>query len=263
MLKNTVEELNKIIENESDPFMITVSKVIIFNLDKIEELKIKDISDMTYYTVSSITKFCKKMGFNGWKDFKTNLILLSTVSNKFNDVNKLLSYNEIDILNGLKEISIKCINDIYNGSKESIIKLKEYIENTHKLYLYGVGFNQLIIKHFYKTIILLNKNCVTNEDIDIQKKISENVEEGSVHILFSFSGNTKLQVEIFNNLFSQKNKNITIVSITANPISLLAENSDLTILISENETPLRMVSYHGLFFIINSLISLLMNKSDK
>src|SRR5699024_8208269 len=114
-LKNTLDSINN--EKEINSYY-AFTNYILNNINRINDITVNEIIDNAYISRSSIRRFCNKLGYNNFSEFKSKLTGIIFPSNiHLRTFKNSLDYrNELNI--GLKEM----INDINN------VVTDEYIE---------------------------------------------------------------------------------------------------------------------------------------
>ncbi|HFI0403183.1 TPA: MurR/RpiR family transcriptional regulator [Streptococcus suis] len=242
------------------PFSPSEEEVVRFILAKREEIKdisIQKIADACYTSKSTLVRISKKLGFEGWKEFKDAFL------------------KEIDYLNKQKSSIDANIpftaTDTYLQIANNIAKLKkEAIDDTSSL-LEVRDLNQAIrilqpaqtIHIFAASNNLLNAQEFAHNMSRIQKDVRVHQLQGEIHfnaylahenscaIIISYSGGTTPLIRVSNIL---RSKNIPIIAMTSlgdNPISQL---SNVTLRLATKE---RLYSKIGTYSTDTSITYLL------
>lgn len=192
-----------------------VLKGLIKIYDSIPNLTIKELSNSCYTSTSSLHRLIKKLGFKGFSDFKykvTDDLELQTIEifNSESYFKKLVSNIEMT-----KRMNEKIIIDVAN----IILKKK-------KRYCFGTGWKQKqIADNFSTDLLYYGESFTTLRTIDDLKIASEYLDEDSLILIVSISGNAN---GFDDSLKKCKLNDVIIVSITIdipNKLSSLADFS--------------------------------------
>lgn len=77
--------------SKEDDIYHNVVGIILKNIHKIRECTIYDLAEMCYVSPTTISRLSRKLGYNGFQDFKNNLV--NTVRN-YGTLNQYMSFNE-------------------------------------------------------------------------------------------------------------------------------------------------------------------------
>ncbi|WP_236877162.1 MurR/RpiR family transcriptional regulator [Clostridioides difficile] len=99
---------------------ISLLNYFLKNSEKINQKKIKDIANETFNSTAYIVRFCQKLGFSGYSEFKNFLVF--SYSNR-NERNKEFTKSQSDIFTDVMDtqnlINVEnidmCLNEIHNS----------------------------------------------------------------------------------------------------------------------------------------------------
>lgn len=232
-----------IIENlESPNFKVTKSDKILIEYIKnnIEDVFYKSISQIAKESnigEATITRFSKKMGFNGLQDFKVTLAQeISSLSKNKNIINSNIENNE-PVVDTAKKLLISNINtlestvDIING--QDIHKSSQLIINAKKIYFVGIGYSGIIAQDSNYKFMRIGLNCVSFDSSHTMIMMASIMEKGDLLIAISHSGETD---EIIKTVKLAKENEVDVISITKKKESSLKDISDIHLEYISEET---------------------------
>ncbi|AUN13127.1 MurR/RpiR family transcriptional regulator [Paraclostridium sordellii] len=232
-----------IIENlESPNFKVTKSDKILIEYIKnnIEDVFYKPISQIAKESnigEATITRFSKKMGFNGLQDFKVTLAQeISSLSKNKNIINSNIENNE-PVVDTAKKLLISNINtlestvDIING--QDIHKSSQLIINAKKIYFVGIGYSGIIAQDSNYKFMRIGLNCVSFDSSHTMIMMASIMEKGDLLIAISHSGETD---EIIKTVKLAKENEVDVISITKKKESSLKDISDIHLEYISEET---------------------------
>lgn len=229
---------------ESPNFKATKSDKLLINYIKnnIEDVFYKPISQIAKESnigEATITRFSKKIGFNGLQDFKVTLAQeISSNSNKKNIINSNIENNEsaIDTARKLLTSNVNTLEntvDIINS--EDIHKCAKLIINAKKIYFIGIGYSGIIAQDSNYKFMRIGLNCVSFDSSHTMIMMASIMEKGDLLISISHSGETE---EIIRTVELAKENQVDVIAITENKESVLKDVSDVHLAYVSGETVL-------------------------
>ncbi|RDY28960.1 MurR/RpiR family transcriptional regulator [Romboutsia weinsteinii] len=229
---------------ESPNFKATKSDKLLINYIKnnIEDVFYKPISQIAKESnigEATITRFSKKMGFNGLQDFKVTLAQeISSNSNKKNIINSNIENNEsaIDTARKLLTSNVNTLEntvDIINS--EDIHQCAKLIINAKKIYFVGIGYSGIIAQDSNYKFMRIGLNCVSFDSSHTMIMMASIMEKGDLLISISHSGETE---EIIRTVELAKENQVDVIAITENKESVLKDVSDVHLAYVSGETVL-------------------------
>lgn len=232
-----------VIENlESPNFKVTKSDKILIEYIKnnIKDVFYKPISQIAKESnigEATITRFSKKMGFNGLQDFKVTLAQeISSLSKNKNIINSNIENNE-PVVDTAKKLLISNINtlestvDIING--QDIHKSSQLIINAKRIYFIGIGYSGIIAQDSNYKFMRIGLNCVSFDSSHTMIMMASIMEKGDLLIAISHSGETD---EIIKTVKLAKENEVDVISITKKKESSLKDISDIHLEYISEET---------------------------
>lgn len=184
--------------------------------NRIPQSKISDLAPLCFTSVATLHRVVKKLGFDGFSDFKYALkdeMTLKSVE-KPNDVD----YYE----NILKDIELtKRLNE------NEIVKIAKLFSHANKCYCYGTGWKQnQMIDNFSRDLLYYGKHFSILRTIDDLNVIGKDANSDYYMLILSLGGNGSEYVEAIKRL---KFKGTTIISITKDSTNALAQLADYSL----------------------------------
>lgn len=187
------------------------------------ELSIHELAEKVYVSPSTIIRLCKKIGFDGYKDFKKSLlyelgIRKETEMKRMEEIRKEDSLEEL-----VHKVTMKNIVSLERTMKlVDLTILKQAVDllvEADTVHLFGLGASLVVAEDIYLKFLRVHKPCFLSSDIHAQYLQAMNARKNSVAIMLSYSGRTQEMI----NCAEELNKNQV-------PIILISkfENSPLT-----------------------------------
>ena len=183
------------------------------NLNSFDQVTLNKMAKESFSSTSSVLRFCKKLGFDGFKDFKLQLIREASISGQ--DLNFNLPFSPDD---SVEDIGLHLSEILANGIKKTRnlldpvqLEMTAYnIKKSHRVFLFGKGDSRIylpVLKDHNVPIITVTSNIhsklAVNSDIVLQLPDDESFDEK----VASFASQTNMDF-IFDYIYSiifQKN----------------------------------------------------------
>ncbi len=184
--------------DELTPTEIEISDIISDHLDEVPTLTITKLAELCGVSPSKITKYAKRLGFNGYKEFQYQL---KNDRYKTEDKGSSFEYQKDKILQFFDSFSI--------SKMES---LKNLIYTSDKIYLFGRGPSLKVCEYYEPRLrVATNKNIVANYDeylFDLD--VANDAEEQKLMIVLTVSGKSKKVSEVLETARKRKMKTVCI-----------------------------------------------------
>ena len=186
------------------------------NPTKVKNMKINDLAESTYTSPASIVRFCKKLGFSGFAEFKASLSLNDKVPK--DTTNSTLG---IDSPNLFKDInkSIELIN-------ENVINdVLEIINKANRIEFFGEGSSRFVCSEVAKKFRTIGKTAFNYDDSSMMYISASSLTENDVIFAISISGETTQILKALNIAKGKGTKIISLTDIGNNTQSKLSDKS--------------------------------------
>ncbi|WP_055666493.1 MurR/RpiR family transcriptional regulator [Desnuesiella massiliensis] len=206
---------------------VKIARFILDNTSTIKNMTSSELAEKIGVGQSTIIKFIKKFGFNGFLDFKIKLS--ESLAKEKSNTRKM--HDDISLEDPLKDVyfklveeSIRSIQGTYQNIDFSELEATiELLNNSSRIVLIGIGNSGLVAKDFNNKLLKIGKTPLFSEDLHVSLSIVPSLTEQDCCIVFSYSGKTKEIVEISEKI---KEKKCPVIAITSNMSSPLAKLSD-------------------------------------
>lgn len=203
-----------------------IAEYVLNNTSEIYKLSAAELASFTDTSGASVIRFVKKIGFEGFQEFK-----IALAQNDVEEKGEEADYDYIDVKDTVREVmsktarkNIKTIEDTLELLDEKQVEeAVNAIQKAKHIYLFGVGASALIALDFQYKLMRINKNAFMHLDSHMQLSIAAHIEAEDVAIAISYAGKTK---EVYSALSKAKEKGAKCISITkygSNPVSSIAD----------------------------------------
>lgn len=214
-----------------------VAEYVLDNPQEVIYYSITDMSEKSQVGETTVIRFCRKLGYRGFQDFKLSLAQdLVSYEEKSNDV-----IEKSDTIDALSGKIIKSYNNILNETlklvdSENYERAITLLDNAERIYFFGVGSSGITAQLAANSFTRIGKMCVLQTDSHFQSMLATLITEKDVVIGISVSGSTK---DTINNLELAKKEGANIICVTQNARSPITQLADVGLLMSARENPLQ------------------------
>lgn len=238
-----------------------VANCILEDPAEVPKMSIKMLSNRSRTSEASVLRFCKTMGYMGFREFIVSITSALVSNNEDNAEEK--PYTDLQpgdelpvIIQKIAKRNIQSIEDTLSIlDVHEVQKAVGSIRLAKRLCFFGIGASNLVCADAVHKFSRINMNCHTWEDSHQQLAMATLLSDEDVVVLISNSGNTK---EIIDILDIAKKQKAVVIAITKYSKSTLAENADIVLNICTPEISLRsgaMGSRIAMLTVIDMLFS--------
>lgn len=208
--------------------------------DVVLKYNIRELAEKLYISPATIVRFCKHLGFEGYREFRQSLIyeLAMYAKSDKQEYNDITRGDSIDIIT--EKIISKNIRSLIETEKlldmQKVNKCVDLILNASNIILFGMGASQSVAKDAYLKFLRLGKNCFTVEDWHAQLLMAKNSTETDVGIVITYSGET---VEMVKCVQALKENRTPIIAITRFAPSTISSIATYVLYVSAGESVFR------------------------
>lgn len=191
---------------------LEVYKYITKNRTEVLNMKIRDLADAAHVSTTTVLRFCKKIGCEGYSEFKLKYkmeLSKNEVAKDYNDVHTMLQY--------FKRIDTEDFDNELN-------KVAELIYERSNVIFLGIGTSGILAK--YGARFFSNIGKFSQHIDDPFYPVPNRYLDDSVVIILSVSGETRETIDQMHNFLNTKS---VILSITNTNVNTIASMSDINL----------------------------------
>ncbi len=177
---------------ERDINSLTTTEKRVYNYLVINEVKtinksIRELANDIYVSASTIIKFLKKIGYNGYLEYKYDLLR--------NDQPVIINPNQKNV-NQIESLDITQIKN--NLDYPLLKKVVDKMRDSKMIYVFAVGVERFIAQEFTAKLQLLNVNCYYTNDIYDMRNLLKNEDNKKIVFYISNLENDLLEISNLN-----------------------------------------------------------------
>lgn len=240
LIKSNINSLSK-----SDQ---KIGKYIISNPEVIEMYTILKLSELTNTSTSAVLRFCKKLGFKGYSEFRYEIIRYLHKES----INSKAENNDpvVQIIDYYKN----SINNFINIDRQIFTKLVELIDDASQIFSFGIYKSSLVAHKLKYNLIDCGKAVTLISDSVTLNHSEFIIDNDSLLIIFSVSGSN---FETENFLKNNQDKSFRTCLITCNKNAKLKKYTEHEIIIPTVSSPLyEHFDEHALMIVFVEILTL-------
>lgn len=188
-------------------------------------LSIHEMAEEIGTSASSITRFCRKLGFDSLRDLRLDLARTAD-ERAVDDIKEVISW--VDDPGQLATNYLGSVNDVCRQTLElnQIELLRDVasrICSADSVYIFGIGASALAARNLLGKLTKLHFKCVYDFDSDQAVQMANSASSSDIAIAFSYSGNSRDVIRAAKNV---KGRKCNLVAITRQGSSPLQELAD-------------------------------------
>lgn len=216
----------------------SIADYILQQKEGLENQSTRYIASQLYTVPSTITRFCQKLGFSGFNEFKkAYLNELTYLTSHFHTINPNYPFDYQDeslvIANKIGQLYHEIIDDtLALIHKEELQTAIDLLKKANIIYICSAGVLSDLAETFKDKMLKIGKNVVVEYKIDECFYRAAFCDKQSVFILISYSGETDSLLSVAKKL---KEHRITSIAITTLGDNTLSKLSTLNLHVSTRE----------------------------
>lgn len=214
-----------------------VAQVILSDPREAVHYSITQLAEKAEVSDATVVKFCKRLGYKGYQEFK--IMLAQDVA-----VKPQLIHGEVEPGNDVQTIKEKIFQANISALQETAQVLEtealeravQALANAGEIHFYGVGASGIVALDAEQKFSRIGLRASAFLDTHLQIARAVHLREGDVAVCLSFSGET---VEIVEALRAAKQAGALTIAITSFSGSTLAREADVLLLTSTQQNLFR------------------------
>lgn len=192
--------------------------------DELVYMSITELASRLKVAEATVVRFCKKLGYNGFQDFKLSLSKeLGTVARS--DMSSVVKRIAQQMTDAITETS-------YSLQYDKCLEIARFLVSADKIGAFGVGNSSVTAMEIGNVLARIGINVTVTPDPHMQAMITSNMTDRDIVFLISVSGSTKDIIDVAE---IAKANGVKIVVITCYDRSPLAKFGDYVLFSTRRE----------------------------
>lgn len=226
---------------------IKLYEYILEHMETVMYNSLTELSEICSVGDATILRFCRKIGYKGYQDFKL------AVAQELTHIQSQ-QVNDDTFMNRIRVNMQNVIENTYESMKmDSIDAAIKWMDSSKDIVIYGVGHSGVTAYDFQSKLMRVGKNVQVVTDPHFQVMRSCSADERTLIIAISLTGSTK---DIVDAVRIAKDNGSKVIAITSYVRSPLTKFADTVLLTSGKESPLdggSMVGKVSQLFVVDVL----------
>ncbi|MBD1381559.1 MurR/RpiR family transcriptional regulator [Metabacillus arenae] len=197
-----------------------IADYILKNPKKIIHSTINQVAEDLNIADSTVFRFCKRIGFNGYQSLK--IALASEVVEPIQDIHERIGSEDTErtVTEKIFRSNMKTLEDTIKMVDESAIKKAvSAILGARRVEFFGSGGSAIVSFDAYHKFIRTGITAFAHQDSHMQLMSASQLTEDDVAILISHTGTTKDMIDILEVVRENGVKTIGLTSFAKSPLS--------------------------------------------
>lgn len=208
-----------------------VADYVLQNTEDVIDLTIEELASASSSSYATITRLCKKLGYTGYKDFKSSLISDVIMKRGVDDLIYTMSITTDTSTESIAEkiynLATSVLEDSYKIMDPAVIDAAvDKILSAGSICFIGAGYSGISARYAYSKFFRIGIPCYSELDSTIYRMKISIMNEKDVLFAISSSGRTNNIIEAVR--LAKKNK-VSVISLSDFAISPLTKISDLNL----------------------------------
>jgi len=186
------------------------------NSEAVIHMKIQDLADRLYTSPATLVRFCQKLEFRGFSEFKAALKI------QMDTQTQLAESHSGDFFKDITK-TVELINE------RIIDEIIEMIYHSRRIELFSVGSSRMVSSELSKKFQSIGKSCFSYDDSSLMNISAKSTTREDLIIAFSTSGET---TEILTAVNLAKLNHATIISVTDLGGNTLTKTADRSLYVT-------------------------------
>ena len=237
-----------------------IAEFIIQAGESLKDYSARGIAKETYTSPATVLNLCKKVGINGFNNFKTEYLKeLEYISRNFGEIDANMPFKEGDtvsvIANKLGVLYEETVKDTLSLLHYDMLKRAvQMIAESAGIHIYSYGTALNIAESFKEKMLKVGKNVYITNNLNYQRYEINCLSPGDSVLLISYSGETKSIIDMAKTCIRHKVPFITMTSYGENTLSSLCQ---INLYISTRESLTHNIANFNSNLSINFLLDIL------
>jgi len=204
---------------------LKVCDLLLDNLHSVQEKSLTELADLIGVSKPTILRFCQKLGFGGYNEFKYECVkyvngqqkTLSSQDNTQNDISKVINRYQ-EIFNLIPKFV----------SEDQLLKFVEQIKKAKHVRIIGAINSSLSAKQLYYALLMFGIDTSVHDSVEELRTIDMLNLTEDLFVIFSVSAHTQLVKYAFQ---LAESSNVKTILITMNPDAELNKEANVSIVL--------------------------------
>ena len=204
LILNRLKQMKNFSDSE-----VKIAQYILEHPNDAITMSIHELAKNTYSSAPTITRFCKKIGLDGFAEFKVELAKEVSIS-KFNsariedDLPFGIGDSYEEVAQSILNLNIQSLLDTYNHiDLNHLLTIAQTLASAKTIMMYGMGQSLILCEDFQYKLLRIGYNVNIANQIGYGHMQAYALPSDSVVLMISYYANNETNLEIAHSLRSQ------------------------------------------------------------
>ncbi len=213
-----------------------IATYVLEDENKAQLLTITELAERCGVGEATISRFCKKIGYAGYNEFKLALATSSITHSSTSSTESIILGDKSLAANDSYRSTINIINRTFRLLNQTDINLAvDLIQKSNKISCMGQGSSLVMAMELWSRFSMLTNKIDCVQDFVYQAINASLLKENDLIIYFSYSGSTAESIEV---LKEAKKNGTKIILLTGHKKSPATKYADVILLSGAEESPI-------------------------
>lgn len=201
-----------------------IADFILKNAEKIEELSINELASYAQTSKSTVTRFCQRLGYDGFKQFRLSAAKDHVMGFDYSQELSDEETNTADLVQNICQSNARaCLDTPLLLDPESLEKATRILLKAKRIFIFGDGPVASVAIDFFQKMLRLGLFCVYSMDRRFQQMQAVLTTKEDAVIAFDLAGSTKSTITAIKSARNNGSKTIAVTNTVGAPITKEAE----------------------------------------
>jgi len=211
----------------------TILTYVVKNMHIVKKMSIRDLADVCFVSTTTIFRFVKKLGYDGYSEFVEAINQTEAETRKITipSIVEHDNYRDSYLKNVME--AVKVITD------EKIDKFKTILNRNPDIYIIAEGLSREVGHYFNRLLTTIGYNVFFPQELFEKKMLLRKIKKDDVLLVLSYTGNNESVIHEIETIFAIATP--TIISFTRADNNAIQNMSDLNFYVFADE-----IEYDGI-----------------
>lgn len=246
--------------SEAEQVVVTY---LLENMNQIENMTLDQLAKKTFTSNATIIRTCRKLGYQGYKQFKIQFVKESESAKYLADsVDFSIPFGGMEdsqaIMNKISSLYRESIDlCLRRIDPESIAEIARVMVQSRRIFIFAEGDTMFTVKGFINRLLKLDIYPILASETYEDVATSCNVSDEDCVMFISYSFKSSRFTKFFERI---KGKQAKVIAITANEDHLICQESNYRLVVAHREENHKIATFYSQFvfdYLLNILYSMI------
>jgi len=243
---------------------LSISKFVLENPSQTRNMGINELAAVADTSVSTVSRYCRKLGYTGYKEFQLDLAASIARTKKTKLDEFILAGSSEKVVEQVFEVNRQTLTDTEKIlDMETLDRVVGAIKKAKNTYFFGAGGSSLMARYGAQRLLTIGLVVKAVEDPYEQLFVASSVKRGDVAVGLSHSGGTTVIVRAMRRARRNGARTVALTNYPDSPLAKICDMSLFTAFRENNINAAFSSSHAAQMSVLDSLYFILAGKQIK